>query len=285
MSDRHAPGSSASPHRSLTIPILIVGGVISMVSFGWPLLIAPGAGLEHAGDAPIVFAMILPLIIAVLLAEVSGGLMDAKSVAMLGVLSALGAGLRPLGAGTGGIEPVFFLLILAARVFGPGFGFVLGSTTLLGSALLTGGAGPWLPFQMLAASWVALGAGLLPHVRGRREVVMLALYGAAASLAFGLAMNLSFWPFTLGAGTQISYLAGAPIVENLRRFLTFNLATSLGWDVGRAMTTTLLLAFFGRPVLAILRRAERRAAFRQSGRFEVDALGGSAGVVRSTERL
>ncbi len=88
--------------------------------------------------------------------------MDTKAIAMLGVLSALGAALRPMGAGTAGIETVFFLLVLGGRVYGPGFGFVLGSTTLFASAILTGGIGPWLPFQMLAASWVGMGAGLLP---------------------------------------------------------------------------------------------------------------------------
>ena len=82
---------------------------------------------------------------------------------MLGVLTAIGAALRPLGAGVAGIETVFFLLVLAGRVYGPGFGFVLGTTTMFASALLTGGVGPWLPFQMLASGWVGLGAGLLPR--------------------------------------------------------------------------------------------------------------------------
>ena len=76
--------------------------------------------------------------------------------------SAIGAALRPLGAGTAGIETVFFLLVLGGRVLGPGFGFVLGCTTLFASALLTGGVGPWLPFQMFGRAWVGLGAGLLP---------------------------------------------------------------------------------------------------------------------------
>ena len=102
------------------------------------------------------------LVLAVVLAELSDGGMDAKALAMLGVLSAIGAALRPLGAGTAGIETVFFLLVLAGRVFGPGFGFVLGCTTLFASALLTGGVGPWLPYQMFGCAWVGLVAGLLP---------------------------------------------------------------------------------------------------------------------------
>src|SRR6266511_2480570 len=133
---------------------------------------------------------------------------------MLGVLSAINAALCPLGAGTAGIETVFFLLVLAGRVFGPGFGFPLGSTSLFASALLTAGVGPWLPFQMLAASWVGLGAGLLPrHATGRAEVAMLAVYAAVSAYAYGFCVNIWFWPFSPAADTQRSYVAGAPLSD------------------------------------------------------------------------
>ena len=121
-------------------------------------------GIGHETDAPLIFLILLPILVVVVLAEIAGGGIDSKALAMLGVLSAIGAALRPLGAGTAGIETSFFLLIVAGRVFGPGFGFVLGSTTLFASALLTGGVGPWLPFQMLAASWV--GPGRRPAAAG-----------------------------------------------------------------------------------------------------------------------
>src|SRR5690606_26784390 len=110
-----------------------------------------------------------------------------------------------------GIETVLILVILGGRVFGAGFGFVLGATTLFASALLTGGVGPWLPFQMLAASWVGLGAGLLPRLRrtgGWSEIALLSGYGAVAAVVFGFVMNLSFWPFTLGIGSDLSFVAG-----------------------------------------------------------------------------
>ncbi|XVX18983.1 ECF transporter S component [Actinomycetota bacterium] len=235
--------------------------LVGLIAFGWPLLGAPDSGVAHSGDAPLVFALVLPLLLAVVLAQISEGGLDVKAIAMLGVLSAVGAALRPLGGGTAGVETVFVLIVLGGRVFGPGFGFVLGSTTLFGSALLTGGVGPWLPFQMIAASWVGLGAGLLPHLRGRAEVAMLAAYGAVASMLYGLALNFSFWPFTVGAGTELSYAAGAPLLDNLHRFLVFAVTTSLGWDLMRAATTAMLVLLAGHAVLGALRRAHRRAAF------------------------
>lgn len=233
----------------------------SIVAFAWPLFTGPDSLLADTEMAPLLFAGVLVVVAAVVLVEVSEGGIDAKAIALLGVLAALGAALRPLGAGAGGVELVFFLIVLAGRVFGPGFGFVLGSTTLLVSALITAGVGPWLPYQMLAASWVGLGAGLLPPLHGRLELVLLAGYGAVASVVFGLAMNLSFWPFTLGADTALSFVAGAPVVDNLRRFFVFTLATSLGWDLGRAVTTATFTLLFGGVVLRTLGRAAHRAAF------------------------
>ena len=56
------------------------------------------------------------MLLAGVLAESSEGGMDVKAVAMLGVLAAIGAALRPLGAGTAGLETVFFLVAVAAMV-------------------------------------------------------------------------------------------------------------------------------------------------------------------------
>ena len=246
------------PRAMVAIAITSLAGVFA---FLWPLFVSPDSALAHSGDAPLVFAAILVGVLAVVLAEVSEGGLDTKAVAMLGVLSAVGAALRPLGAGTAGLETVFFLLILAGRVFGPGFGFVLGATTLAASAMITAGVGPWLPFQMLAAAWVGLGAGLLPRARGRAEVLMLCGYGVLTGLLYGAALNFSFWPFTIQGEESLAFVAGAPVADNLTRFLAFTLATSLGWDLVRALTNAVLIAITGRPVLASLRRAARRASF------------------------
>jgi energy-coupling factor transport system substrate-specific component len=153
-------------------------------------------------------------------------------------------------------------------VFGAGFGFVLGATTMFSSALLTGGVGPWLPFQMLGAAWVGLGAGLLPRARGRVELALLGVYSAISSLLYGVLLNMSFWPFALGEHNQLSFDASRGVLGNLHAFALFSVATSLGWDVGRALTTVVLVLLAGPAVLAALRRASRRAAFDAPAEFD-----------------
>lgn len=260
--------SSRVPLRSATRWALTAALVVTGAAFCWPLLTDAESSLAGDEATPLLFALVLAVLVLIAIAQVSEDGLDAKTVAMLGVLSALGAALRPLGAGTGGIEPIFFLIILAGRAFGPGFGFVLGSTTLLTSAFITAGVGPWLPYQMMAAAWVGLGAGLLPRAEGRKELAMMAGYGAIASVLFGLLMNLSFWPFTLGAETSLSYAAGAPLAENLHHFLLFSLATSLGWDLGRALTTVACIFLLGPLLMRALGRAARRGAFDEKPVFE-----------------
>jgi energy-coupling factor transport system substrate-specific component len=252
------PAIALRPRSTVAIALAVVAGLIA---FLWPLLVAPDASLAGNEAAPLVLGSLLPVVLAVVLFEISESGLDPKAVAMLGVLSAVGAAIRPLGAGTAGIETVFFLLILGGRVFGAGFGFVLGATTLFGSALFTGGVGPWLPYQMLGAAMVGLFAGLLPPLTGRAELAMLAAYGAVSGVAYGVLQNLSFWPFGLGERTSLSFVAGAPVAENLHRFLVFSFSTSLGWDLVRGLTNVVLILLTGPAILATLRRAARRANF------------------------
>lgn len=251
------PAHRLTPRATTAITLVTLLGLLA---FGWPLLVEPGTWLAESPDGPWLFALLIPLMLAVVLAEVSEGGIDAKSIALLGVLTAVASALRPLSGGVTGFQPMFVVLIIGGRVFGPGFGFLLGATSMLTSALLTGGVGPWLPFQMLAAAWMGLGAGLLPRAQGRLEVALLAGYGAASSLAFGVLLNLWFWPFVAAEGS-IAFAAGAPVTENVGRLLAFTLVTSWGFDLPRAAGSALLIALLGLPALRVLRRAHRVAAF------------------------
>ncbi|MHC3388434.1 ECF transporter S component [Streptomyces lavendulocolor] len=271
-----------------SVAALVLISAIGVVAFGWPLL-ADGTSVlaGRSQDAPWLLAVVLPLLVAVVVATIADCGMDAKAVAMLGVLAAVGAALRPLGAGTAGLEPMFFLMVLSGRVLGPGFGFVLGAVTMFASALLTGGVGPWMPFQMLSMGWFTMGAGLLPGpvgLRGRGELLMLSAYGAVAAFAYGTVMNLQGWVTLQGMGSGISFHPGDPVHENLVRFLAYCAATSLGWDLGRAVLTVVLMMTIGSTVLKALRRATRRAAFEAQVTFEGagGAVPGPSGVRRPT---
>jgi energy-coupling factor transport system substrate-specific component len=91
---------------------------------------------------------------------------------------------------------------------------------------------------------------------------MLAAYGVVAAYVFGFLMNLSFWPFSVGFDTSISFVPGDPPLENLHRFVVYTLTTStIGWDTGRAVTNAAAIVLLGPAILATLRRAARRASF------------------------
>jgi len=261
VSSRHSPRPIGLDRFGATA--IAIASVLGAVSFLWPLFVPSHASVNqaHAGDAPWIVAVLLPLLLLAILGEFSSGGMDAKGVAMLGVLGACGAALRLPSGGAAGFEPVFFLLFPAGYIFGRHFGFLLGALTLFASALVTGGVGPWLPFQMMAAAWIGFGAGCLPHLRGRRELAVLATYAAVACLVYGLLMDLWFWPFGTGTSSTLSFQPGAGVAHNLVRFLLFHASSSLGFDIPRAVLNAGLIVVAGRPVLAALRRASHRAAF------------------------
>jgi energy-coupling factor transport system substrate-specific component len=248
--------------RARSATVVAVTSLVGVVAFAWPLFTDPGSALDtsHSADAPWLFVLLLPLLAAVVLAELTAGGIDAKAVALLGMLASVGAALRALGPGTVGLEPSFLVILLGGRVFGRGFGFVLGALVIFAGGLVTGGIGPWLPFQMFAAAWTGFFAGSLPQWRGRAEVLLLAAYGLVSGVLFGMLMNLWFWPFA-AYGPEVSFVAGDPLAENMQRYLLFWLTTSLGWDVPRGLLTAVLLVLAGRPLLAALRRTARRAAF------------------------
>lgn len=263
----------ARPARSQwagTVVLLLVTA-LGLIAFAWPFVASADVLREHGQDAPYLFAVLIGLLGLNVLAEQSAGTLDAKQVAVLGVVAALGGGLRVLSAGTAGLEPVFIVVILAGRVLGRRIAFLAGALALLVGAFLTGGVGPWTPFQMIATGWVGLGAALLPAVRRPRvEVAMLAAYGLVTGLLYGAVMNLWFWPFmAMGAtpGDGAAFTPGADPATNLAHYAVFYATTSLGWDLPRGILSALLIALAGRRILAALRRAVRRARFDAKANF------------------
>ncbi|GAA1963775.1 ECF transporter S component [Nocardioides panacihumi] len=243
--------------------ILAIASLIGLITLVWPLLLNDPTSTRV--QPPFVFLALLPVVVAVVLAELAQGGLDPRVLAILGVLTAIDAVLRGISAGTGGVELVFFLIILAGRVYGPAFGFVLGCTSLFVSALVTAGVGPWLPYQMLCSAWIGLGAGLLPRAHGRAEIALLAAYGVVVSYLYGLLLNLQGWPLLAGVAIpghheQLAFDPAASLGENLVVFVKYTLITSTtSYDTMRAITTAVAITLLGAAVLTPLRRAARRA--------------------------
>jgi energy-coupling factor transport system substrate-specific component len=239
---------------------------MGVVALGLPF-VRPQVGAGVEGQAGWLTAVLLLLCLLVLWVELQGQAVNAKVVATLGVLVALTAVLRFIETaipGPGGFSPIFAPIILGGYIFGARFGFLLGSLTLLVSALITGGIGPWLPYQMFTAGWVGLTAGWLPHQPNQpatqRTLWLLMLFGFVWGLAYGAIINLYSWPFIVGQPSS-SWAEGLSWQEGVQRYAAFYLLTSLVWDVARGVGTAVLLYILGLPTLRVLTRFQQKINF------------------------
>lgn len=259
--------------RRRILPGLIytLAAAIGVAAFAYPFLqpslqrstVAESTTVPLA-QAPVLTTLLIVVCIVAVLVEVQGEAASAKVVAALGMLVALASVLRFVETaipGPGGFSPIFAPIILAGYVFGARFGFLMGAFTLLVSALITGGVGPWLPYQMFVAAWVGFSAGWLPHLgRPRLELAMLVIFGILWGFLFGFVTNLYFWPFFAGE-LEMSWQPGAGFTSSVARYLAFYGATSFLWDVIRAAGNGAFLLILGLPAVRALARFRDRFHF------------------------
>jgi energy-coupling factor transport system substrate-specific component len=275
----------------------LLASVVGAAAFLYPFWLPADAaiGTAHAADAPFIAGAVGGLALLAVLLDVRAGSMSGADVALLGMLGAM-AGLLRLVDLPGGGSGIFFLVLLGAAAFGPRFGFLLGLFSMAVSALLTGGVGPWLPFQMLVLAWLAAGFGVLgrttrrlaagadrspasrrhratsPHdgdvlARSPRpaarlhgpavEVAVLAAAGWLAAFAYGLLINLWSWPLTPGEG-DLQWSPGMGAIDAAQHYWSFYVSTSLVWDAAGATANLVAIVVLGRPVLRSLRRFAAR---------------------------
>ncbi len=251
--------------RALRYGVYALASLLGAAAFVAPLL-RPPEGSAARADAPLLLTALLGLAFLALLLEAQSGAGEARMMALLGALVAVNAGLRFVEnviPGPGGFSPIFFLILVSGYVFGARPGFLMGALTMFVSALLTGGVGPWLPAQMLAAGWVGMSAPLArPLTAGRPRLALAWLTGLGIvwGFVYGALLNLWFWPYAVGAPGQ-SWQAGLGAAEAWRRYAAFYLATSLGWDALRAAGTAALMVVLGPATLRVLSRFRARTLF------------------------
>jgi energy-coupling factor transport system substrate-specific component len=261
-------------NRALTTSLLVLSGFIGLIALIYPF-IAPAingmipfqtsqAALPGSSSYAALTMTLITISLLALLLEIQDKTANAKIIAALGILVAITSVLRLLETaipGIGGFSPVFVPIILAGYVFGSRFGFLMGTLSMLTSALITAGVGPWLPYQMFVAGWVGLTAGLLPHPdRNGLKLAMLVLFAFAWGLLYGLILNLYFWPFIAGESLALSSTEGT-LNEAVINYGAFYMATSFIWDIFRASGNVILIIALGIPAIKAMSRFRDRFQF------------------------
>jgi len=261
----------------LNAAILVLVSAIGIAAFLYPFFQPQEAAAQahgasaHSQDALLVFVIIIILSLAAVLSNMasSGGGLNAKMVAVLGILTAVNAVLRAI-PGPAGFSAMFVLPILAGYCYGATFGYLLGALSLAVSAIMGAGIGPWLPYQMFTIGWVGLTSAWLSDLRRVRairkrpwiEAAVLAAWGLLWGMVYGLIMNVWFWPYVFNPGQgNLYWQTGIGPWETIQRYLAFYGLTSAWWDAGRAAGNAVALSLLSVPLLRLLRRFGKRFSF------------------------
>ncbi len=261
-SRRHGPTNGGASAASRVRVVYLMASVVGVGAFLYPFWLPgeAGAATAHPADAPLLAGAVGGLAVAAIMVEIRAGTMTGTNVALLGMLSAMAGLLRLLDLPGGG-SGLFFLVLLGAAAFGPRFGFLLGLFSMALSAVITGGIGPWLPFQMLVLAWLGAAVGALGrltrHLAPRLEVAVLAPASWLGGFAYGAVINLWSWPLLPGDGA-LQWRPGMGLSATLDHYWAFYVTTSLAWDAAGATANLIAVALLGRPVLRSLRRFAHR---------------------------
>lgn len=215
-----------------------------------PLLLAPltiWMGMSLFQDRRYLFTALLVLLecTAAFLLSFERRRPQAREVAVIAVLCALGVAGRTAFSMLPQCKPVIALTVLTGAALGGESGFLVGAVTMLASNVLFG-QGPWTPWQMFALGLIGLLAGaLFHHGPLPTERAPLAVFGAVSALGvYGLIMNTAsalMWQGELTWGMVMAYWgAGLPM------------------DLVQAAATALYLWFLAGPVLEKLGRLQTK---------------------------
>ncbi|MDD5111162.1 MAG: ECF transporter S component [Candidatus Altiarchaeota archaeon] len=166
-----------------------------------------------------------------------------KTIALIGMLTALTVVSRQLLHSLGEFSPVFMLVTLAGSVYGSSTGFMLGASTILLSNFMLG-HGPWTPYQMLGLGLTGFFAGFIPSNRKRLTIILLIIYTVLSAYAYGLITDLFWWSAFSAEPSITTYIAVV--------------SAGLPMDTARATGNVLFMLALGRPLLRVLERFRKR---------------------------
>jgi energy-coupling factor transport system substrate-specific component len=230
------------------------------VLFAWPFF---GTGLPPATPA---WALALACVAGLLIVEMGTRQLDTRVIALLAAIAAIDSALRlAVIVGIGGFNPIYFLILCSGYVFGASFGFMAGALSILVSALLSGGVGPWVPYQVFAMGWVGVAAGVAGRWRGSTpglgDVVVLAAVGGVMGYVFGALLDVTVWIPAFDGNPTLGWQPGLGTQAALAHYARFYMLTSFAYDSFRAAGNVVMVLALGAPVLAALTRFRARLTF------------------------
>ncbi|HEX7492473.1 MAG TPA: hypothetical protein VF337_12300 [Candidatus Limnocylindrales bacterium] len=247
------------------IALVSLAGVFIFI---WPFL---GLGITPQEPALMVT---VAAVAALVLMEVGARRLDSGRLALLASLAALDAALRlAMVNGVAGFSPIFFLVMAAGYEFGPSYGFLVGAFSLLVSAVVTGGVGPWLPYETFAVGWVGMSSGaagsLVRRFRparkawlpSRLDIGVLVFVAVVTGFAYGALTDIYGWVTFYRGVENVGWIPGMAAGDSLAQFGRYYVLTSVAWDAFRAAGDSVAVLVFGAPVLMALGRLRARLGY------------------------
>ena len=167
----------------------------------------------------------------------------AEEIVLIAVLAAAAAVSRIPFAGLPSVQPVSFLIMVTAFVFGVHIGFMTGSVAAIVSNIFFG-QGPWTVWQMIAWGFVGFATGVLRKTPLMRNGVLRILTGFILGFIFGIIMDI-WMVLSMGGGFSFSMM-----MLYFRVGFIFNLA--------HALSNVFFIVIFFTHLTRILERVKKK---------------------------
>lgn len=208
-----------------------------------PLIIVPGYFLIKGKQYYIVSGLICILSFVPFFASLERKKLQARELVTMACIIAAAVASRTAFFFLEQAKPTCAIVVLAAVVFGPEFGFVSGALSMLLSNMIFG-QGMWTPFQMLGMGLTAFICGILFHKnRFKGKILIVGLVSGILCFAvYGLIVDTSsvfMWitDFRLKAALPV-YISG------------------LKFNVIHGVSTSVFIILFGKIVIEKLERVK-----------------------------
>ena len=168
----------------------------------------------------------------------------AEEIVLIAIMAAVAAVSRvPFTALPGSIQPVTFIIMVTAYVFGAETGFMTGAIAAFVSNIFLG-QGPWTPWQIFSWGLIGFVTGITRKTPLLKNRVFRILLGFIYGFLFGIIMD--FW-------TMMS------LGENLSFKIWFGYFTAaFAFNLAHALSNVFFLVVFFSPFVNILERIKKK---------------------------